>query len=355
MIQPGFFDFVDRLKDLSTFGAPLERITQVVDFEVFRKDLEEALGFVKQPKGGRPPYGAVLMFKMLILQALYNLSDDQAEYQIKDRLSFMRFLGLSVSHRVPDAKTVWLYRERLKSNGVMERLFSRFDEALKAQGYLAMGGQIVDASIIQAPRQRMTRGEKETVKAGEIPQAWKDKPAKLAQKDRDAWWMVKYTKSRADEGLVDLSVPHFGYKNHVSCDKRFGFIRRYDTTAANQYDGHILPEILDSENTARDVWGDTAYHNQDNEAYLAQKGFRSKLHRKKPKGRAMPKHIYRGNTTKSKIRSHVEHIFAGQKCRMGLFIRTIGLGRAKVKIGFANLAYNFLRLSFWERKYALTG
>lgn len=288
------------------------------------------------------------MFKMLILQALYNLSDEQTEYQIKDRLSFMRFLGLSVSHRVPNAKTVWLYRERLKSQGIMDRLFLRFDEALKAQGYLAMGGQIVDASIIQAPRQRMTKAEKETIKAGQIPEAWKDKSTKLAQKDRDARWMVKYSKSKTDEGLVDLSVP-------LSCDRRFGFIRCYDTTAANQYDGHILPEILDSENTARDVWGDTAYHNQGNEAYLAQKGFRSKLHRKKPKGTVMPKHIHRGNTTKSKIRSHVEHIFASQKERMGLFILTIGLSRAKVKIGFANLAYNFLRLSFWKRKYASTG
>ena len=355
MHQPGFFDFVDRLKDLSLFGDPLERISQIVDFEVFRLDLEEVLRLGDQPQGGRPPYDAVLMFKVLILQALYNLSDDQTEYQIKDRLSFMRFLGLSVSQRVPDAKTVWLYRERLKPSGVMDRLFLRFDDVLKAQGYLAMGGQIVDASIIQAPRQRMTTEEKATIKAGDIPKAWKDKPAKLAQKDRDARWMVKQSKAKGDVGAVDLGIPYFGYKTHLSTDRRFGFIRRYQVTAANQYDGHLLPQLLDINNTAQSVWGDTAYDTLKNGKYLENKGFRSRLHRKKPKGKAMPQRTQQGNTTKSRIRAQVEHIFARQKDRMGLFIRTIGLTRAKAKIALANLAYNFTRLSFWERKRALIG
>lgn len=352
MYQPGFFDFANRLKELSAFGDPLERLSQVVNFEVFRKDLEEALDL---SAGGRPPYDAVLIFKVLILQALYNLSDEQVEYQVKDRLSFMRFLGLSLSQRIPDAKTVWLYRERLKPSGTMDRLFTCFDRELKAQGYLAMGGQIVDASIIQAPRQRLTKEEKETIKAGEIPASWQNKPAKLAQKDRDARWIVKHSQAKGGEGAVDLGIPYFGYKNHLSCDRRFGFVRRFTVTAANQYDGHLLQQILDQENTALSVWGDTAYHTQKNTTYLAGKGFRSQLHHKKPKGKALAQHLVRGNTTRSRIRSQVEHIFAGQKARMGLFIRTIGLARANVKIALANLTYNFTRLSFWERKRALTG
>jgi IS5 family transposase len=353
MVQSGFFDFSNRLKDLSTFGDPLERLSQVVDFEFFRKDLEGALSF--HGEKGRPPYDAMLMFKILILQSLYTLSDDQTEYQIKDRLSFMRFLGLSISHRIPDAKTIWLYRERLKQLGIMDLLFMAFDGVLKSQGYLAMGGQIIDASIVQAPRQRMTKEEKATVKIGGTPEAWKEKPAKLAQKDRDARWMVKQSKAKDNEGGVDLGIPYFGYKTHVSCDRRFGFIRRYEVTPANQYDGLILPQVLDPKNMARDAWGDTAYHTQANEDYLAAKGFRSKLHQKKLKGKAMAKNIQQGNAIKFKVRSHVEHIFAGQKDRMGLYIRTIGLSRAKVKIDLANLVYNLLRLSFWERKRAFTG
>ena len=142
--------------------------------------------FSNSSQGGRPPYDVVLVFKILVLQSLYNLSDDQTEYQIKDRLSFIRFLGLDLCQSVPDAKTIWLYQERLKKKGLMDQLFGLFDQTLREKGYLAMGGQIVDTSIIQAPRQRMTKEEKARVKVGEIPLAWKEYPAKLAQKDREA-------------------------------------------------------------------------------------------------------------------------------------------------------------------------
>jgi IS5 family transposase len=355
MIQPGFFDFSNRLKDLSSCGDPLERLLQVIDFEIFRPTLEKGFDLGKSSKGGRPPYDAILIFKILILQSLYNLSDDQTEYQIKDRLSFMRFLRLSLCQSVPDAKTIWLYRERLKTKGLMETLWNRFDQELKNKGYLAMGGQIVDATIVQAPKQRLTREEKETVKSGKIPQDWQENPTKLAQKDTDARWIVKYSKAKGDAKAVDLGIPYFGYKNHISSDCRFGFIRQYEVTDASRYDGHSLRAILDNHNTSRDVWGDTAYRTQDNEKYLEERGFSSKLHRKKPKGKVMSDHIRKGNATKSSIRSKVEHIFAVQKTRMDLFIRTIGIVRAEIKIGLANLAFNMGRLNFWERKRAYVG
>jgi IS5 family transposase len=191
------------------------------------------------------------VFKILILQTLCNLSDDQIEYQIQDRLSFMRFLGLHLSDK-PDSKTIWLYRERFSKGGLMDRLFSKFGDILVNRGYLSMGGQIVDASIIQAPRQRMTKAEKEQVKKGEIPKDWQAKPSQLAQKDLDARWMVKYTKAKNEtKGAVDLAIPFFGYKNHLSTDRRFGFIRKSEVTSANVFDGHILPNLLDSANTCR--------------------------------------------------------------------------------------------------------
>jgi len=132
--QPGFFDADERLAWLSEAGDPLERLARVVDFEVFRPELDAALGRSDRAKGGRPPYDPVLMFKVLVLQALYSLSDDQAEYQLRDRLSFMRFCGLDLSAPVPDAKTVWLFRERLVRAGAFERLFARFDAALRDRG-----------------------------------------------------------------------------------------------------------------------------------------------------------------------------------------------------------------------------
>ena len=149
--QPGFFDGDERLKALSAAGDPLERLAKVVDFEVFRGELEAALSRSDRAKGGRPPYDLVLMFKILVLQTLYTLSDDQTEYQLKDRLSFMRFVGLALHDPVPDAKTIWLYREQLGRVGAVERLFARFDEILRVKGWLAMGGQIVDATVIEAP------------------------------------------------------------------------------------------------------------------------------------------------------------------------------------------------------------
>lgn len=192
MVQsPGFFDLDERYAWLSSTGDPLERLAAVVDFEMFRPALDAALNRSDRAKGGRPPMDAVLMFKVLVLQSLYGLADEQTEFQIKDRLSFMRFLGLDLHGRVPDARTIWLYRETLTRAQAVATLFARFDAHLKEQGYLAMGGQMIDASIIEAPRQRNTDGEKDDLKAGRIPDDWAAAPAKLRQKDRDGRWPLK--------------------------------------------------------------------------------------------------------------------------------------------------------------------
>ena len=167
--QPGFFDSDERLAWLSAAGDPLERLAAVVDFELFRGELERSLRRSDRSKGGRPAYDAVLMFKVLVLQTLYTLSDDQTEYQLRDRLSFMRFIGLALHEPVPDAKTIWLYREQLVRAGALKRLFARFDRVLREKGYLAMGGQIVDATIIEARRPRLIEAEKETIKGGGVP------------------------------------------------------------------------------------------------------------------------------------------------------------------------------------------
>jgi transposase, IS5 family len=352
--QPGFFDVDERLKRLSGLGDHLEAFAAAVDFEMFRADFVAALGYSDGAQGGRPPFDPVMMFKILVIQAMDNLSDERAEFLINDRMSFMRFLGLSLADRVPDARTIWLFREKLTKAGAIEGLFARFDAALRASGYIAMSGQIVDATLVAAPKQRNTEDEKKAIKEGRIPDGWAEKPAKLRQKDRDARWTVKFSKAKerpdGTKPPVDIAIPTFGYQNHIAIDRGFGFIRTWTTTDAAAYEGARLREgLLDKSNTAASVWADTAYRSAANEAFIEKNGFVSRIHRKKPKGRPMPDAVRRANAIKSTVRSRVEHVFAEQKDRMGLFIRTIGIARARVKIGMANLVYNVKRLVFWRR------
>jgi transposase, IS5 family len=344
--QAGFFDVDGRLQELSAKGDALERLGKLVDFELFRSELERAVPRSDGLKGGRPAFDHVLMFKVLLLQTMHTLSDERCEYLIKDRLSFMRFLGLGLADAVPDANTIWTFREALKRSGAIDRLFARFDARLKQAGYLAMGGQIVDASIVAAPKQHNTEAEKAEIKAGRIPQDWAKRPAKLRQKDRDARWTLKFSKAkpRADgKAQADIAVPAFGYKSHVSIDRRHRLIRRWTATDAAVHDGAHLSEVIDRENTASDLWADTSYRSAKNEALLAERQLVSRIHRKKPQGRPMAARTRRANARKSAVRASVEHVFAYQKGPMGLVIRTIGLARARVKIGLANLAYNMRR------------
>ena len=234
--QPGFFDVEERLQRLSDIGDQLEAYAAVVDFELFRADLEAALGYADGAKGGRPPYDPVLMFKILVIKAQNGLSDDKAEFLINDRLSFMRFLGLGLSDRVPDAKTIWMFRERLTRASAIDGLFRRFDTAVRAAGYIAMSGQLVDSSLVAAPKQRNTRDEKQAIKAGKSAhEVWPDQPAKARQKDVDARWTIQTGKARPDPerkaapGHCDpdlrIQGPH-EHRSPVSADPLLGRHRR---------------------------------------------------------------------------------------------------------------------------------
>ena len=271
--QTGFFDIDVRLRELSAKGDELERLNTLVELELFRGDLERAVPRSDRSRGGRPAFDHVLMFKALILQASHSLSDERTEYLIKDRLSFMRFLDLGLADAVPDANTIWTFREaltraKIQGKPAIEILFQRFDAALAAAGFLAMGGQIIDASIVAAPKQRNSEAEKREIKEGRIPADWARKPAKLRQKDRDARWTLKYTKAKPSEDgkpRIDLAVPAFGYKNHLGIDRRHRLIRSWAVTDAARHDGALLRELIDKDNTAGDVWADTAYRSTANE------------------------------------------------------------------------------------------
>ncbi len=354
---PGLFDVEERLQRLSDIGDQLEVYGKTVDFEVFRINLDKALAYGDRTKGGRPPFDPVLMFKILIIQTQNNLSDERTEFLINDRLSFMRFLGLSLTDKVPDAKTIWLFREKLTRAGAIEGLFSRFDKTLREAGYIAMSGQLVDASLIAAPKQRNTEDERNDLKQGRIPKDWRKNKARLRQKDTHARWTVQFGKARQRKDgskYLDLAIPHFGYKAHTSIDKGYRFIRKWLVTDAASHDGRQLRRgLLDKANTGSKVWADSAYRSSQNENFMEENGFVSQVHRRKPKGKPMPDNVRRGNNTKSKHRAPVEHVFAYQKQVMGLCIRSVGQARATTKIGLANLVFNMHRLVQLERR-ALT-
>src|SRR5579864_383194 len=268
MGQFGFFDADRRLAAISAKGDPLEMIARVVPFESFRAEIETAVltpANEKKSTAGRKPIDVMVMFRMLVLQSLYNLSDEQVEYQVRDRLLFTRFLGLGIEDGIPDGTTLWLFRETLTKAGLIEKLFERFGQHLEAKGYIARGGQMVDATIVPVPKQRNSRDENDDVRAGKTPEAWEKNPAKNRQKDKDARWTKKHGKN------------FYGYKNHVNVDAKHKLIRQYDVTDASVHDSQKFDGLLNHANTSADVYADSAYRSAETEAKLSLRGLHSRI------------------------------------------------------------------------------
>ena len=337
-MQPGFFDLQERTTKLTQMGDPLVGLNAQINWETFRVDLNRVHEKERSRTAGAKPIDVVLMFKLLVLQQLHNLSDDRIEYQIRDRLSFMRFLGLQLEDRVPDAKTVWLFRERLKELALVEVLFTRFHEQLAAQGYAARAGQMIDATFIEVPRQRNGREENAEIKAGETPADWKADSAKpmLRQKDVEARW----TKKNEEK--------HYGYKNHVNADQGNKLVQSYQVTDAAVHDSQVfealLDQTVDKNGYKRALYADSAYRSKEKEAKLAADNIASRICEKGARNRPLTEAQKASNREKSKVRARVEHVFGAQAHMGGHLVRTIGLLRAKVKIGMMNLVYNMVRL-----------
>jgi IS5 family transposase len=281
------------------------------------------------------------MFRVLVLQALYNLSDEQTEYQILDRLSFMTFLGLDLQDGVPDARTIWLFREQLIRAQAVDKLFAQFDAMLDAHGFRASGGQIIDATFVEAPRQRNGRDDNQTIKDGKVPEGWSDK--KKAHKDTDARWTKKN------------GVAFYGYKNHANVDRKHKLIRRYTVTDASVHDSQELDNVLDPHNDCQDTWADSAYRSEEQEARLKDRGCTSHIHERAYRNKPLTPEQEAANTERSRVRVRVEHVFGHIETAMnGCYVRTIGIARATAKIGLENLAYNISRFAFLVRKASAT-
>jgi IS5 family transposase len=330
MNQPGLFDYSKRLARIDNVGDPLAELNKVIDWEQFRELIELSREKPRKSLAGAKGYDSILMFKILIIQALYNLSDERLEFQVLDRYSFSRFLGIQEGAKVPDATTIYRFREELAKANVIELLFTQFDQFLRNNGFKAQKGQIVDASIVRVPIQRNSRDENKDIKAGKNIKSWGK--AKRRQKDTDARWTKKNSKS------------YFGYKNHISVDAGHKFIRSYEVTDASVHDSQIFTELLDPCNTSRDVWADSAYRSEESLKELQEQGFREHIQRKGSRHKKLTAREKQGNRSRSRIRSRVEHVFGVQAMRTGgTLLRSIGIIRLKAKIGLRNMAYNLTR------------
>jgi IS5 family transposase len=329
----GLFDTENQREKLSQIGNPLEKISKVIDFEMFRPSLEEhLLNHDKKSNAGAKPIDLVLMFKIIFIKRLYNLSDEQAEYQINDRRSFKDFLGLSSGDNVPDEKTIWLFQEKLNKANLEDKLFDLFHTYLDGLGMFVNEGKIVDASFVEVPRQRNTKDENAQIKAGKGDELWNDNPHKKRQKDIDARWTQKGGEK------------YYGYKDHVKIDNAYKLIDTYEVTGAEVHDSQPTEALLRETDKGQKFFGDSAYGGEPLEKVYEKFEVEPDICERAYRNRPLTDEQKANNKIKSGTRSRIEHVFGFVTNSMhDFFSRCIGFKRIQGVIGLINLFYNMLR------------
>lgn len=329
----GLFSAIEHERAVAGKNTGILKLRDLIPWECFRPLLEELTGYDKRDwsKGGKPPFDPVLMFKVLVLQKFHGLSDDATEEQIFDRTSFKNFLGLRIGDEIPDAKTLWDFKQRIEAEGRegSRKLFETFGQILEGKGFIAREGSIVDASFVEAPRQRNNREQNQRIKQGERPAEFDETPAVGRQKDSEARWTKKNNEA------------HYGWKNHVKADLKTKLIINSSTTPASVHDSQVFKDLLDEKDQA--VLADSAYHSEEHEAHLIKLNAQEFLMRKATRAHPLSKEAQRTNHTISRMRVRVEHIF-GRMAQMGAdWCRSIGLKRATQHNHLSNLVYNMDR------------
>lgn len=313
--REGQFSFVDALVPVRSGPDRLGKLASVVKWYRFEKVLHrlENDGVI-----GRPAYPVLLMFKALLLQSLYGLSDAELEEALYDRLSFRRFCGLALDETVPDHTTLCRFRNRLVEAGLLEKLFGELDRQLDAAGLILRRGTMLDATIIETQAARPPREQDGSGAAPRDPHA-------------------AFTRRKGRQGSS------YGYKAHVGVDEGSGLIRKVVTTPANVNDT-VPADALIMGDEAR-VLADSAYHTHEREKTLRARGIRSGLMRRANKHHPRLKPAARRfNHRISRRRAAVETTFATLKRRMGLnVIRYLGLAKAEAQVLMAAIAFNMRR------------
>lgn len=332
-IKTDLFAAEHHRRKIDHLGDPLTKICEHIDFAALAADVDRIAARPVSPQGGRPPFPTETMVRIEVLKRLYNLSDEQMEYQLCDRMSYQRFCGLEHATNIPDRTTIWTFEQRIGEAGA-RALFDGVTAQLLARGFIARGGQIIDATLVPAPRQKIHREEREIIDEQATPAQWR--PAKRRQKDLDASWTKKHGKS------------HFGYKLSINADVRYKFIRKLEMSTACVHDSQHFDAVLDRNNTSRDVYADKGYPSKEREAKLKTEGFRPHIQRKGVRNKPLSECQERRNQRIAKTRARVEHVFGAIWQMGGKLIRSIGQRRANFAMTMMATCYNIRRLALLQ-------
>jgi transposase, IS5 family len=328
--ERGLFDAMDRLAQIDAMGDPLANLHKIMDWEIFVPVLERIPREEPKAPGGRPPFHPMFMFKILVLQSLYGLLDEQTQFQILDRRSFHRFLDLTDADTVPDQNTIREFRETLAKANLFEELFSTFTGHLAGRGFITRKGSIADASFVEVPRQRNRKADNEAIKQGKVPEGWENDPKRLAHKDLDARWTKKNQQT------------FYGYKNHVNVDLESKLIVRAEVTDAAVHDSQALDAITRQGDP--ETWLDSGYAGKPCADLLAAKGIPAQVCEKGVRSKPLTRAQKRSNRRKSRKRSRVEHVFGFMTVSMkAMCKRCVGKARNRAAIILCNLVYNMAR------------
>lgn len=328
--EAGLFDRFDRLSQIDKMGDPLANLDAVMSWEIFQPVLDSIPEDEPKGAGGRPPFHPMYMFKILVIQSLYGLHDEQTQFQILDRRSFARFLRITDADTVPDQNTIRGFREKLTDADLFDELFAAFDSFLAERGFITRKGNLIDASFVEVPRQRNRRAENEAIKRGEVPDGWEDDRKRLCHKDLDARWAKKNNET------------FYGYKNHVNVDLESKLITRTVVTDASVHDSQALDSLTEEGDAP--TWLDAGYAGEPCAEILRAKNIEGHVCEKGSRNKPLTKSQKRSNRKKSRKRSRVEHVFGFMTGTMGaMYRRAVGYARNRAGIILGNLVYNMAR------------
>ncbi|GHT45228.1 hypothetical protein FACS189454_04360 [Planctomycetales bacterium] len=303
-MQPSFISAETNTEKLYQLNSFLKRLAGDVDWEAFRPLLSVLRK--AQPKGGRPPFDVVLMFKIIVLKSQYNLSDEMTEFFTRDRKTFQDFPDITLYQTIPDAKTIWLFAEQMKNAGLEEVLFDKFLETLESKGIHPQGGTLVDGTFVEVPRPHNTKSENAQLKKGEIPEDFKSNPHRLAQKECDGNWAKKG------------SAAFFGYKDHPWVDAFWKLMWGYAVTPAAVHDSVPCLDVIPAKPSpgCEGAYGDSAYSGKEIAEELLKRGYDPRICGKGYRNHPLTEEQKESNRLKSKVRCRIEHVFGEQKTRM---------------------------------------